>query len=54
MNGKGAAYASIALSVGATVMIVLLATRLSSKIGEISEELERDMRDFKELEKQAT
>ncbi|VDM66611.1 unnamed protein product [Strongylus vulgaris] len=54
MNAKTVAYTSIALSIGATVMIALFASRLSSVLGEISEEMERDMNEFKEMEKQAT
>lgn len=53
MNVKGVAYASIALSIAATTMILLLASRLSTILGEISEEMERDMNEFKEMEKQA-
>ncbi|VDL70988.1 unnamed protein product [Nippostrongylus brasiliensis] len=51
MNGKGAAYASIALSISATMMVALLTTRLSAKLGEISYELERDMQEFRDMEK---
>lgn len=52
MNGKKAAYASIAMSIGATAMILLLATRLSAKLGEISHEVEKDMQEFRDMEKQ--
>ncbi|XGW09339.1 hypothetical protein V3C99_011551 [Haemonchus contortus] len=52
MNGKNVAYTSMALSIGATVMILLFATRLSSKLEEISSEMERDMLEFRDMEKQ--
>ncbi|KAK6737867.1 hypothetical protein RB195_020149 [Necator americanus] len=54
MNVKGVAYASIALSISATMMVLLLASRLSTKLDEISGEMEQDMNEFREMEKKAT
>ncbi|WKX97777.1 hypothetical protein Q1695_013449 [Nippostrongylus brasiliensis] len=53
MNGKRSALASMVLSVGATTMLLLFAVRLSAKLDEISEEIERDMLEFRDMEKQA-
>ncbi|VDK42703.1 unnamed protein product, partial [Cylicostephanus goldi] len=54
MNAKTVAYTSIGLSIGATVLIAMFATRLSAILGEISKEIESDMNEFKLMEQQAT